>query len=162
MATYEIRNGKCSNCNTELEIVHCTKCRYCGTPIPNLNNEWVLLVDDAESSLDVFAMLLTNRGYNIVTAANGAIGWEAVSSSGIKFDLIISDINMPVMDGYLFGHKLSKSIYCNIPLILFSGIESPPVETTEFLKAKAYLDKPANISEVLALIQKVLKENPSN
>ena len=57
----------------------------------------ILLVDDEKSVRDLIDRLLTGLGHNVLTSENGAAAWEVFPQE--KFDLIISDIKMPQMDG---------------------------------------------------------------
>ena len=58
----------------------------------------VLVVDDTESVAVSIAMILNDGRYDVVTASNGREAWELLNR-GEKFDVIISDYNMPKMNG---------------------------------------------------------------
>jgi len=57
----------------------------------------VLVVDDSLTVRELERKLLTNRGYQVVVAVDGMDGWNAVRTE--SFDLVITDIDMPRMDG---------------------------------------------------------------
>ncbi|KKT13875.1 MAG: Response regulator receiver protein [Parcubacteria group bacterium GW2011_GWC1_43_30] len=83
----------------------------------------VLVVDDTESVAVSIAMILNDGRYDVVTASNGREAWELLNR-GEKFDVIISDYNMPKMNGIgllLNVRNDSRQEVVDIPFILMSG-----------------------------------------
>lgn len=78
----------------------------------------VLLVDDSELVRSVLTKLLGARGYRVIEAANGREGLEMFAST--RPDLVITDLQMPEMDGLTFIAELNDR-YINIPVIVISG-----------------------------------------
>ena len=69
----------------------------------------ILVVDDEKDYCDVLKMILTGKGYKVETCENGA---EAVKKLEKKaFDLVISDLCMPVMDGRELLEEIKKREY---------------------------------------------------
>lgn len=64
----------------------------------------VVVIDDEEDSLMVAEIILTEYGANLSTASNGAMGLEVVRRVRPRF--VISDVSMPIMDGWGFIHAL--------------------------------------------------------
>jgi signal transduction histidine kinase len=64
---------------------------------PSEEKKQILLVDDEEDIRDVLGMALSDKGYRVLTAANGKIAYEIFVSK--KPPIVLSDIKMPVMDG---------------------------------------------------------------
>lgn len=64
----------------------------------------VVVIDDEEDSLMVAEIILTEYGANLFTASNGAMGLDVVRQVRPRF--VISDVSMPVMDGWGFIHAL--------------------------------------------------------
>lgn len=77
----------------------------------------VLIVDDADVVLESTADYLEME-YNILTATNGMDAWKILSSNEV--DCLITDINMPVMDGYELLRKMKES-KCHVKTIVVSG-----------------------------------------
>ena len=77
----------------------------------------VLIVDDADVVLESTADYLEME-YNILTATNGMEAWDILSDNDV--DCVITDINMPVMNGYELLHKMKEN-ECNIKTIVVSG-----------------------------------------
>ena len=82
----------------------------------------ILIVDDSTSIRVAIRMALTGAGYTVSEAADGAQGLS--KASGSRFDMIITDLNMPNMDGLSMIRALRKNpAQCGTP-ILFLTTES--------------------------------------
>ena len=81
----------------------------------------ILVVEDMPNVLELLEVTLRFKGYEVVSARNGLEGLEMVEKA--KPGLIITDILMPLMDGYAFIQKLrtSNSEGSRIPVIFLSG-----------------------------------------
>ncbi len=66
----------------------------------------VLLVEDTQFFRQVVRGYLEEEGYEVVTADNGALGLERLNEG--RFDLVVSDIEMPVMDGWTFARAVRE------------------------------------------------------
>lgn len=94
-------------------------------------------------------------------ALNGLEAFEILSQDN-DFDLIILDINMPVMNGIQFMEKLKEgNLHRHIPIIVISteGKEEDTVRAMK-LGAWGYIQKPFKSEELYALIEKVLAKRP--
>ena len=117
----------------------------------------ILIVDDSHTTRILQKNILTNYGYNVSTSTNPKNALEKVKQT--KYDLIISDIQMPVMNGFEFILELRKiKNYENIPVIVVS---SEPKENhlkeIEQTKIITYIEK--NLfkqEELLSYIEKTL------
>jgi len=79
----------------------------------------VLVVDDSITVREVERNMLEARGYDVEVAVDGADGWNAVRTN--YYDLIISDIDMPRMNGFEFvGLVKSDANYASIPVMIVS------------------------------------------
>ncbi len=116
----------------------------------------ILLVDDHTELLDFIADDL-NEDYQITTSTHGKEALNILSSE--YFDLIISDVMMPEMDGYELCKKIKEDIaYAHIPVILLTAknsIESK-IQGLEF-GADAYIEKPFSPAFLRAQIASLLK-----
>ena len=81
----------------------------------------VLIVDDDPLVLDVTASLLDDFGCDVVTAGNGYDALESLSANQ-RIEILITDINMPGMDGYELA-KRAKRMRDGLKVILLSGRE---------------------------------------
>jgi len=107
-----------------------------------------MIVDDEPSILELAQRHLENMGYsNIIVCLGGQMGLEVYKASTISFDIIISDLNMPEMNGVEFLRHLSEEDYLG-GIILFSAEDERILEVAKDL-AKArnlnvlgYISKP--------------------
>ncbi len=83
----------------------------------------ILVVDDSKEYLSLLKDVLFSSGYTVHTATNGIAGCEILTTSEI--DLIISDVQMPKMDGIKF-HEFTREVdrYKNTNFLFLSGAEN--------------------------------------
>jgi two-component system chemotaxis response regulator CheY len=114
----------------------------------------VMVVDDSELIHNMYKMMLKKYpGCNVISAKNGK---EALDLLSLEFgiDLIILDINMPIMNGLQFLESVkNKGIYAHIPVIIASteGKEDDTVKGLS-LGAKGYIIKPFKATMLYNLI----------
>lgn len=116
----------------------------------------ILAVDDSASMRQMVAFTLKGAGFDVVEAENGKVALE--KAKGQQFDLVISDVNMPVMDGISLIKELrSLPEYKFIPLLMLTT-ESGDDKKTQGKSAGAtgWIVKPFNPDQLLATIKKVL------
>src|SRR5437588_5432629 len=119
----------------------------------------VLIVDDQPINLRLLRAELEAEGHNVYDASNGVEGLAVLDRQQI--DVIISDILMPVMDGYRFCHEVRRSTkYRDIPFIVYTSTYlSPSDEKLSLdLGADRYLRKPASLEELVRTISETLAE----
>ncbi|MCG5051334.1 MAG: response regulator [Myxococcales bacterium] len=116
----------------------------------------VLIIDDSESMRELLKHTLVTAGYEVREASNGADGMaEAVKK---KVDLIITDLNMPVMDGLTVARKVRQiAAYRTTPLLLLT------TETSDAKKqaareagASGWMVKPFSPPDLLKTIARVM------
>ncbi len=115
----------------------------------------VLVVEDNEELRDFIAGELA-ASYQVLTAANGAEGW-ALAQSDLP-DLVISDVMMPLMDGYELTRHLKTSALTNhIGVILLSAKAAHESRMAGLTKgADDYLTKPFHVDELLQRLRNLL------
>ncbi|MDX9785996.1 MAG: response regulator [Desulfobacterales bacterium] len=119
----------------------------------------VLIVDDSPVIRDILSEGLIKEGFQVATAPNGKIALEALLD--IKPDLIISDLNMPEMDGLSFCQTVHlRSDWSTIPFIAMSS-ESDRSKMRQFLQsgASTYIIKPFNLDQLIITIEKLLSDH---
>ena len=80
----------------------------------------LLVVDDEKSVRDVLKDALEYYGYKVTIASNGQEGLEYFNNSH-NFKLVITDIQMPIMDGIQFARSIRNSTKPDIPIIAITG-----------------------------------------
>ena len=126
-----------------------------------LESSRVLLIDDSALNRKLLAMNLTDTGLQVALAENGAQGWDMLQKQ--EFDLLITDIRMPEMDGLELARLLRASTeprLHKLPIIGLSGEE----EEEEAAKAAGLDDfrlKTESPDLLLASIEKLLASSPT-
>ncbi len=111
----------------------------------------------AEDSPAVRAMLvneLSNLGCDIVEATDGLEGWEAFQKE--EFDLVISDVEMPQMDGLALTMRIRQSERPDTPVIVYSSIGDLGMKArAKYLKADAHITK-LNLNKLIVTAGKLM------
>ena len=118
----------------------------------------VLIVDDSPTMRQLLAFALKRLpGVVIAEAANGVDGLKKIT--GERFDLIFTDINMPVMDGLKLVSLVRKDAALNnIPIVVISTEGAEEDRNRAFaLGANDYITKPVNVDQLSSLMRVWLK-----
>lgn len=117
----------------------------------------ILIVDDSRTIRNLISFVLKKEGFKVTTAEDGLDGLEKLYSSD-KIDMIISDINMPRMDGYTFIKTVrEQKAYKDVPIIVLSteGHESDIKQALD-LGADKYMIKPVKPEVMMIGIRALL------
>jgi len=116
----------------------------------------ILAVDDSSSMRKMVVFTLMNAGHEVVEAEDGVIGLAKAKKDA--FDAIISDVNMPNMDGLTMISEIRKLPQFRFTPILMLTTESGDNKKQEGRKAGAtgWIVKPFNPDKLIAVINKVL------
>lgn len=117
----------------------------------------ILAVDDSASMRQMVAFTLKEAGYQVTEAKDGS---EALNiAKGGRFDLVLSDVNMPVMDGITLIKELRQLPAYKFTPILMLTTESAGHKKQEGKAAGAtgWIVKPFNPEQLLATIKKVVR-----
>jgi two-component system chemotaxis response regulator CheY len=118
----------------------------------------IMLVDDSATILLSISNILTKAGYTVEKANHAAEGLSKFAS-GIKVDLLITDLNMPGMNGIEFIKQVRTLPNYKFMPILFLTTESQQSKRLEAKAAGAsgWLVKPATADELLSTIKLVIR-----
>jgi two-component system chemotaxis response regulator CheY len=117
----------------------------------------VLTVDDSSSVRQMVSFTLRKLGYEVVEAVDGKDGLG--KATGGKFDLIITDLNMPNLDGIQLISAVRKLPGYAFAPILMLTTESQAEKKDEGRKAGAtgWIVKPFNADQLVSAVQKLIK-----
>lgn len=128
-----------------------------------MDKKKILVIDDEPDFLEIIKVRLEANDYSVVAISDAK---EVLQTAEKELpDIILLDIVMPNMDGYLVCEQLKQGeITRNIPIILLTGKDLEPRGINERcteLGAEDFLIKPVDTQELLGKIEKVLKKNIS-
>ena len=110
----------------------------------------VLIIDDDPVILTIIRQALSKPGYSVETAQQGVDGIRKFQDN--NYDVVITDINMPGLNGYEVIEHIRKSDRASTPVIAISG---GPVKL-EKANCNAFVSKPFSISELLKSVQSLV------
>jgi two-component system response regulator PilR (NtrC family) len=116
----------------------------------------ILIVDDEQSMRDFLAIMLKKEGHDVVTAENGAGALKAIEAE--IFDLVITDIKMPGIDG-IGVLKTIKELSADTVVLMITAFATAETAVEAMkLGAYDYITKPFKIDEIKLVIQKALEK----
>jgi CheY-like chemotaxis protein len=123
----------------------------------------ILTIDDESDNHEFIKSILEDDYIDVITALNGKIGLDTAIEK--TPDLIILDVQMPVMDGFeAFRHLKANEKTANIPIIMLTGIAEKrgirfsKEEMGEFYgkEPEEYIEKPIDPDKLLKAVQKII------
>lgn len=119
----------------------------------------ILIVDDEENVRFCLSKLLEQNGYEVMTAADGYAALRILA--GKPFDLVITDINMPEMDGIEFLAEISRHFsHLKVIMVTAYGKVESYLDAMN-LGALEYLNKPLQLDELLTVIKSLFRTDQS-
>ena len=117
----------------------------------------ILTVDDSRTMRDMLAMALNDAGFNVVQAVDGEDGLAVLDAHSADVDLIITDINMPKLDGFGFIEGVRKDARHRATPILVLTTESDSSKKDRARQAGAtgWIVKPFNPVKLIDAIRRV-------
>ncbi len=120
----------------------------------------ILFVEDEEDLTLIVSNTLRQEGYEVVVAADGAVGLEKFMAGG--FDIIVADVMMPRLDGFSMAREIRR-VDADIPLLFLTAKSTvDDVEEGFEIGANDYLKKPFELRELFVRIKALLRRNSNN
>jgi signal transduction histidine kinase/CheY-like chemotaxis protein len=121
-----------------------------------------LVVDDSEDTIAMLEQLLKTGGASVTTATSGADALRIATER--EFDVILSDISMPGMDGFEFLHRLRKiNGRQHVPVVAITGFgRSDDIERARAAGFYSHLTKPLNLQALAEVLQTLREDNSPN
>jgi len=115
----------------------------------------ILIIEDDTSLSQLYSIILKNAGFETWQAANGEEAWDILDR--VSIDLVITDIMMPVMDGYEFVKLLRKENPV-MPVLMITAKDDMPSKSKGFLLGTDdYMTKPIELDEMVLRVRALLR-----
>jgi two-component system, chemotaxis family, chemotaxis protein CheY len=116
----------------------------------------ILAVDDSASIRQTVKIALGGAGHTVVEAVNGADGLSKAGAAA--YDLVITDLNMPIMDGMAMIRELRrKSNYAGVPILFLTTESDASVKSqAKAAGATGWITKPFAADQLAKIVSKVL------
>ena len=114
-----------------------------------LSGRHVLLCEDGETNRKLVELVLKGAGAKVTSAVNGKLGLQEIQQSPDQFDLVLMDMQMPVMDGYSAASKMREIGYRHPILALTAHAMRGDSQRCIDAGCTGYLTKPINIAQLL-------------
>ena len=119
----------------------------------------ILVVEDEKDIQNIIKAFLENAGYKVETADDGLDGINIIQKN--KFDLVLLDIMMPKIDGFVVCEMIRKN--SNVPIIILTALTDEESQLKGFDKlADDYITKPLSMPIVLKHIEAILRRTDNS
>lgn len=117
----------------------------------------ILIVDDSKTVRNLVAFIMKKEGFKVTSAEDGLDGLEKLYSAD-EVDLIVSDVNMPRMDGLTFIKTVrEQEAYRDIPIVVLSTEgQDKDIQTGLTVGANLYMVKPAQPEKLVRNVKMLL------
>lgn len=124
--------------------------------INSIMKKTILTVDDSMSVRKFIALALKSGGYRVISAVDGMDALEILPKE--KVDLVITDLNMPNVDGFELVRTIrANQMYGNLPIIILSSLaDTQYIERGMEAGANSYIVKPFNMKKIQYEVSKYL------
>jgi DNA-binding NtrC family response regulator len=125
-------------------------------PTRVLREKSILVVDDDAAMLRALEKVLRQAGCLVTRAQSGDEALEQLGGRAKRFDLVITDLCMPLVNGGTILHAV-KTVFPELPIMIITAYAGPNTKV-EFLQqgAAAFLEKPVDSPRLLAEVSRIL------
>ena len=125
-----------------------------------MGHESILVVEDDEGVRNFVGTALKDLGYKVSEANNGKKALELLNQNGNNFDLIITDLIMPEMNGKELAIEVAK-ILPNVRVLFTSGYTEDHIVNSGSLEGEVnFLQKPYSIQTLASKVREVIDKDP--
>ena len=131
--------------------------------IPNTKNhkmkKTVLIVEDSESVRDFLQFSIEREGYNVLIGINGEDAMKYINDNTIKIDMVLTDLHMPIVDGFGLIKEIRKIERFKRTPILFLTTETSAKQKLRGKESGAtgWISKPITSKKIVSIVKKVLR-----
>src|SRR5215469_10117042 len=114
----------------------------------------ILMLDDDVDIMSIFTTALERQGFHVIGFTEPLLALDHFQKYSERYRLVISDIRMPLMDGYEFIKRV-REIKHDVKVIFMSAYLSDDVQfrTQSLVKVDEYIEKPISINHFISLVK---------
>jgi len=118
----------------------------------------VLLVDDDPITIELMKAYLESEGFSVITASEGSEAIEKINSESVPLSIVVSDVNMPVMDGYQLCRSIrANNVNAQVPFVFVSGNTSLEEKLEGYAAGgNDYITKPVEPKELALKLNQII------
>lgn len=132
----------------------------CGRPLPQ--NTHVLLCENGDTNRHLVELILKKAGMTVTSVINGQLGFNAIQANPEEFDLVLMDMQMPVLDGYAATTQLREIGYHRPIIALTAHAMRGDQQRCLDAGCTSYVAKPIDITRLLRLISDLLSSDETS
>ena len=149
-----------------LPVHHITEEEMKRAEVEEVSRDWsgggtILLVEDEDMVRAVAERALSRQGYTIVTASDGDEGLDIVKAGQHDFDVVVSDVVMPSMDGPAMAREIRK-LKPHLPVLFMSGYAESQLRAEIDIEAMHFIPKPFSVRQIADKVGEVLASSRKN
>lgn len=115
----------------------------------------ILLAEDDKSMREFLTLSLKKSGYEVTACEDGSEAYKTISQDGAKYDLLLTDIVMPGMDGIELSRK-AQALFPNIKIMYITGFTASAAQNDD--ANIKLLSKPFHLGDLVTQVQELLAE----
>ncbi len=115
----------------------------------------ILIIDDELHLSELMKQYLSLQGYNVLTAQDGIRGLDIFEHSSMNIDLVMLDLNLPLMTGEEVLDRLME-LRPDVKVVISSGIDVRDLSDDVIVNASCCLKKPFRMADLAAVLRNVL------
>ena len=120
---------------------------------PDRSKSLILVTDDDPDLLELISEALAHHGYRVATARHGQEALERVEAE--RPNLVLLDMNMPVMDGWAFASELRERYGRSVPIVVITAAKDSKLRADE-VGAEGELGKPFELEQLYEVVEDML------
>jgi len=118
-------------------------------------HETILVADDDEGVRKLVHAVLTTRGYTVVEATDGAQAWAVYAADPGRFEMVLTDVVMPHMNGFELGNRIAE-LRPEQKVLYMSGFRDTQLAGAERERPRSFLHKPFTPDALLTRVREIL------
>ncbi len=117
----------------------------------------ILIAEDDEPVRAITRRALESSGHSVIAEADGAAALERLSAEQGRFDLLLSDIRMPVMDGIALALTVARD-FPRLPILLMTGYADQRGRAQDLVALiEDVVTKPFSVTEIRTAVERILE-----